>query len=213
MLHLASRSPRRAELLGRLGLPFGIIDLDIPELRGADEAPADYVRRVAREKAGAGLLKVVGVADALVLGSDTEVILDDVVFGKPADATEAADMLRRLSARGVKVAIVSSNSEAVVRRVLGPELAGLVAHYGCGASIFGKAAKFRQVIRAAGVADADVLSVGDEVRDIEAARKVRLAAGAVTWGYATPEILQAQRPSAMFETTDDVLREAGLCGI
>lgn len=124
-----------------------------------------------------------------------------------------ADMLRRLSARGVKVAIVSSNSEAVVRRVLGPELAGLVAHYGCGASIFGKATKFRQVIRAAGVADADVLSVGDEVRDIEAARKVRLAAGAVTWGYATPEILQAQRPSAMFETTDDVLREAGLCGI
>lgn len=124
-----------------------------------------------------------------------------------------ADMLRRLSARGVKVAIVSSNSEAVVRKVLGPELASLVAHYGCGASIFGKAAKFRQVIRAAGVADADVLSVGDEVRDIEAARKVRLAAGAVTWGYATPEILQAQRPSAMFETTDDVLREAGLCGI
>lgn len=69
------------------------------------------------------------------------------------------------------------------------------------------------MIRAAGVADADVLSVGDEVRDIEAARKVKLAAGAVTWGYATPEILQAQRPSAIFETTDDVLREAGLCGI
>ncbi|MBA4012301.1 MAG: HAD family hydrolase [Phenylobacterium sp.] len=124
-----------------------------------------------------------------------------------------ADMLRRLAARGVKVAIVSSNSEAVVRQVLGPELAGLVAHYGCGASIFGKATKFRQVIRAAGVGEADVLSVGDEVRDIEAARRMRLAAGAVTWGYATPEILQAQRPSAMFETTDDVLREAGLCGI
>ena len=99
MLHLASRSPRRAELLARLGLDFGVIDLDLPEQRGADEAPADYVRRVAREKAGAGLLKVVGVADALVLGSDTEVILDDVVFGKPADAAEAADMLRRLSGR------------------------------------------------------------------------------------------------------------------
>lgn len=124
-----------------------------------------------------------------------------------------ADMLRRLAGRGVTVAIVSSNSEAVVRQVLGPELAGLVAHYGCGASIFGKASKFRQVIRAAGVGEADVLSVGDEVRDIEAARRLRLAAGAVTWGYATPEILQAQRPSAMFETTDDVLREAGLCGI
>jgi len=124
-----------------------------------------------------------------------------------------ADMLRRLAARGVKVAIVSSNSEATVRRVLGGELAGLVAHYGCGASAFGKAAKFRKVIRAVGVSEADVLSVGDEVRDIEAARKVRLAAGAVAWGYATREILMAQRPCAMFETTDDVLREAGLCAI
>lgn len=122
-------------------------------------------------------------------------------------------MLRRLSAKGVKLAIVSSNSEATVRRVLGPELAALVSHYGCGASVFGKAAKFREVIRKSGVAEADVLSVGDEVRDIEAARKVRLATGAVTWGYATPEILSAQRPTAMFETTDDVLREAGLCGI
>ena len=116
MLHLASRSPRRAELLGRLGLDFGVIDLDIPEVRGADEAPADYVRRVAREKAGAGLLKVVGVADALVLGSDTEVILDDVVFGKPADATEAADMLRRLSGRThqvvTAVSLVSAAREA-----------------------------------------------------------------------------------------------------
>lgn len=123
------------------------------------------------------------------------------------------DMLRRLAARGVKLAIVSSNSEATVRKVLGPELAGLIAHYGCGASVFGKAAKFREVIRKSGVAEADVLSVGDEVRDIEAARKVRLATGAVTWGYATADILRAQRPSAMFETTDDVLREAGLCGI
>ena len=116
MLHLASRSPRRAELLGRLGLDFGVIELDIPEHQAAGEAPADYVRRVAREKAGAGLLKVVGVADALVLGSDTEVILDDVVFGKPADATEAADMLRRLSGRThqvvTAVSLVSAAREA-----------------------------------------------------------------------------------------------------
>ena len=99
MLHLASRSPRRAELLGRLGLDFGVIELDIPEHQAADEAPADYVRRVAREKAGAGLLKVVGVPGAIVLGSDTEVILDDVVFGKPVNADDASEMLRRLAGR------------------------------------------------------------------------------------------------------------------
>lgn len=122
-------------------------------------------------------------------------------------------MLRRLASGGVKVAVVSSNSEATVRAVLGAELSGLVSHYGCGASVFGKASKFRAVIRKAGVAEADVLCVGDEVRDIEAARKAHLATGAVTWGYATPEILRAQRPSAVFETPRDILREAGLCGI
>lgn len=99
MLHLASRSPRRAELLARLGLDFGVIDLDIPERQGADEPAADYVRRVAREKAGAGLLQVVAVPNAVVLGADTEVILDGAVFGKPTDAEDAASMLGRLAGR------------------------------------------------------------------------------------------------------------------
>lgn len=99
MLYLASQSPRRRELLERLGLRFGIVDVDVPEVRAPGEPPADYVRRVAREKAGAGLLELSGVADAVVLGADTEVVLDDDVFGKPADAVQAADMLRRLSGR------------------------------------------------------------------------------------------------------------------
>lgn len=99
MLHLASKSPRRRELLGRLGLPFGIIDLDIPEERAPGEPAEDYVRRVAREKAGAGLLTVMTHPSAVVLGSDTEVVLDDEVFGKPADAEDAASMLWKLSGR------------------------------------------------------------------------------------------------------------------
>ena len=60
MLYLASRSPRRSELLARLGVDFGLLDVQVPEQRLPDEPPSDYVRRVAREKAGAGLLKVVG---------------------------------------------------------------------------------------------------------------------------------------------------------
>ena len=106
MLYLASQSPRRRELLARLGLAFGVLDLDIPEQRQPGEPPEDYVRRVAREKAGAGLLKVVAVADARVLGADTEVVLDDhadQVLGKPRDADEAAAMLRRLSGRTHRV--------------------------------------------------------------------------------------------------------------
>ncbi|MET4726422.1 septum formation protein [Lysobacter enzymogenes] len=99
MLYLASQSPRRRELLGRLGLEFGLIDLDLPEQRQPGEPAADYVRRVAREKAGAGLLKVVANPSAVVLGADTEVVLDDEVFGKPRDAEDARAMLRRLSGR------------------------------------------------------------------------------------------------------------------
>jgi len=99
LLYLASQSPRRRQLLELAGLRFGTIDVDVPELRAASEPPEDYVSRVAREKAGAGLLKLSGVRDAVVLGADTEVVLDDEVFGKPIDADDAAGMLRRLSGR------------------------------------------------------------------------------------------------------------------
>lgn len=103
MLHLASRSPRRSELLARLGVAFGVLDLEVPEQRQPGEAADEYVRRVAREKAGAGLLEVVAVPGALVLGADTEVVLDDEVFGKPRDDADAAAMLRRLSGRTHRV--------------------------------------------------------------------------------------------------------------
>ena len=116
MLYLASKSPRRAELLARLGLDFGVLDLDIPEHRQPNEPAEEYVRRVAREKAGAGLLTVMSVPQALVLGADTEVILDDEVFGKPRDAADAAAMLRRLSGRThqavTAVSLVSASREA-----------------------------------------------------------------------------------------------------
>ena len=103
MLHLASRSPRRSDLLSRLGVDFGVLDIDIPELRAAGEPPSDYVRRVARQKAGAGLLRVVSVPGAWVLGADTEVVLDGHVYGKPADAEEARAMLLRLAGRTHRV--------------------------------------------------------------------------------------------------------------
>lgn len=103
MLYLASRSPRRRELLGRLGLAFEAVDLDIPEQRQPGESPEAYVRRVAREKAVAGWSKAAAGPGSLVLGADTEVILDDEVLGKPVDDEDAASMLRRLSGRTHRV--------------------------------------------------------------------------------------------------------------
>ena len=99
MLYLASQSPRRRELLEQVGLRFGTVPIDVPEVRARGEPPEDYVSRVAREKAGAGLLQLSGVGGAVVLGADTEVVLDDEVFGKPRDRAHAIAMLRRLSGR------------------------------------------------------------------------------------------------------------------
>lgn len=99
VLHLASQSPRRRQLLEQLGVEFAVLDVDVPEQRAPGESPRDYVSRVARDKARAGLAALAPAGDARVLGADTEVVLDDEVFGKPRDAADAAAMLRRLSDR------------------------------------------------------------------------------------------------------------------
>ncbi len=115
------------------------------------------------------------------------------------------DLLRALSAAGLRLAIVSSNSEATIRAILGPDLAGLVDHYGCGAAIFGKAAKFKAVVKAARIAKDRVLCIGDETRDIEAAREAGLACGAVDWGYATRSALVDHGPTMMFSAMDEII--------
>jgi phosphoglycolate phosphatase len=117
----------------------------------------------------------------------------------------APGLLRGLAGAGVRLAIVSSNAEANIRRILGDDLAALIAHYDCGAGLFGKAAKFRRLIRRADVAPAEVLCVGDEVRDIEAATQAGLASAAATWGYATPELLAARKPTLLFATPEEML--------
>ena len=99
MLYLASQSPRRLELLRQIGVEPGVLEVAVPEMRLPGEAPRDYVSRVAREKAGAGLLQVMSNPDALVIGADTEVVLDDRVFGKPVDTEDAMRMLGELAGR------------------------------------------------------------------------------------------------------------------
>nr|WP_193570453.1 Maf family protein [Luteibacter yeojuensis] len=102
-MYLASRSPRRRELLDQLGEPHRTLDIDVEEARDPAESPDDYVSRVALDKARAGFALVRGEAGARVLGADTEVVLDDEVFGKPRDAAAAAAMLRRLEGREHRV--------------------------------------------------------------------------------------------------------------
>jgi phosphoglycolate phosphatase len=113
-------------------------------------------------------------------------------------------MLQALEAGGVRLALVSSDTQANARAQLGAANSALFSDFACGASLFGKAAKFRAVVRRADIAPARVIAIGDEVRDIEAARAAGIACGAVTWGYSAPDTLRALCPDLLFERMEDI---------
>ena len=91
---LASQSPRRRELLRLIGIPHEVRPADIDETYLPGESPRAYAERLAREKA-----RRLADPDAVVIGSDTIVVVDGDVLGKPRDEADAARMLRRLSGR------------------------------------------------------------------------------------------------------------------
>lgn len=97
VVHLASASPRRRELLEQIGVPVQRVQCSVDERPRPDEAPADYVQRVTRDKVGAGV--AIAPAGAVVLAADTAVVLDDVILGKPVDQQHAQAMLQSLSGR------------------------------------------------------------------------------------------------------------------
>ncbi|GAB4024574.1 HAD-IA family hydrolase [Spirosoma gilvum] len=116
-------------------------------------------------------------------------------------------LLSQLASQGVKLAIVSSNSEENVRRVLGPVSASLISYYGCGSSLFSKQRKFKRAMEKTGTRPQETLCVGDEVRDIEAAQEATVAFGAVIWGYTRPDALAAYPGISLFHTPADIVRK------
>jgi septum formation protein len=112
-IYLASRSPRRRELLKQIDVSFEVLVLREHPARGLDvdesvhpgESPADYVRRVARAKAEVGWRRIEQrrLRRFPVLGADTAVCLGEEILGKPADRADAARMLRMLSGREHRV--------------------------------------------------------------------------------------------------------------
>lgn len=95
MILLASASPRRQELLGQLDVRFTVAPANIDESIIEGETPREHVVRLAREKALAGFEQNLGLLPAL--GSDTIVLLDGDILGKPSSRAEAERMLERLS--------------------------------------------------------------------------------------------------------------------
>ena len=118
-------------------------------------------------------------------------------------------MLKSLKNAGIVLALVSSDSEANARLQLGPDNAALFTHFACGASLFGKTAKFSRVVKQVNVSPRQAIAIGDEARDCEAARTAGIAFGAVTWGYADPDTLRALNPDEIFSTVDDITITVG----
>ena len=137
LICLASASPRRRELLAQIGVPCDVRPVDVDERQQPGEAPADYVVRIALAKARAAA--EAGPDGRLVLGSDTAVVADGEVMGKPADAADARRMLGLLSGRShdvlTAVAVVAdgragtalSESTVTFRTLHQPEIDAYVA--------------------------------------------------------------------------------------
>jgi len=101
VIHLASASPRRCDILVSLGIPFSAAGVDIDEAQRQEESPQAMVMRLACEKARAA---AAAMSEALpVLGADTIVVLDGEVFGKPASKEQSLRMLQALSGRSHQV--------------------------------------------------------------------------------------------------------------
>ncbi|GAN49582.1 HAD hydrolase-like protein [Methylobacterium radiotolerans] len=117
-------------------------------------------------------------------------------------------MLDAVAEAGVPLAILSSNRADTVRRVLGPDSAARIGTYACGASIFGKARRLRALLARTGVAPHRALCIGDEIRDLEAARALGCPFGAVAWGYTDPRTLASLGPEHLFSEPGEIARLA-----
>ncbi|WP_454675645.1 HAD hydrolase-like protein [Achromobacter pestifer] len=114
------------------------------------------------------------------------------------------DVLARLKAGGLRMAVISSNSIENVQRVLGPDVAALFDDYECGTDLFGKSAKIDRLMRRHEIDPERFLLVGDEMRDVDAARKAGVQVGSVAWGYNHVDALRERGPDEVFLAVSDL---------
>ena len=169
-----------AAVSGRYGLePFDPDTLD--ELRGLDTGAI-------MARLGLPLWKVPALAREMRRRMHEDIDSIALFAGVPA-------LLNDLHAAGVGIAIVTSNSEENVRRVLGNELAARIDAFECGVSIFGKKPKLAAAMKRCGSTPTESIYIGDELRDADAAAALGIDFLGVGWGVATPEALQRRTGS------------------
>ncbi len=151
-LILASGSPRRAEILRAAGFSFDVLPADIDETLRPGEAPRDYVRRLAEEKARVAARKLSATepdAQAIIIAADTTVVVNGAILAKPESASNAREMLEQLSGRthevhtGVALLRLPDGFRRIFDDVTSVEFANLnateIADYISSGEPFGKA--------------------------------------------------------------------------
>lgn len=113
-------------------------------------------------------------------------------------------VFEELTTAGIELAVVTSNSEANVKTVLGAKNADRIKYYACETSLFGKTAKIKKVLHQSKIAPHETICIGDEQRDLDAARAAKTKFGAVAWGYADLSALSSKTPDEIFQRVEDI---------
>jgi phosphoglycolate phosphatase len=117
-----------------------------------------------------------------------------------------SEMLEDLASGRLNLALLSSNSRNNVLRILGPRLSDCFDFFHCEVPYLGKTRQFGNLMKKSGCAPSEVLYIGDETRDLEAARSHGVDFGAVAWGFNNPSAFERHRPEYFFEKASDITR-------
>lgn len=114
------------------------------------------------------------------------------------------EMLADLHRRGTRLALVTSNTLENARAVLGAENAARFDFFACGVSLLGKPARVRPILARSRVHPKQAIMIGDELRDLDAARKLGMYFGAVGWGYTPLDVMLPYAPELVFNTVSEM---------
>ncbi len=116
------------------------------------------------------------------------------------------EMLNHISSIPVRFAVLSSNSKSNVQRVFGNHISTFFDHYQCKASFLGKTNQLKKLLDKSGFNPHETLLIGDEIRDLEAARMLGVSFGAVTWGFNDHTAFERYQPDFLFHDVSDITK-------
>ena len=181
-------------ILNDMSREFGFRELPLEELEEARKMNTrEFIRHL-----GISSWRVPSIAHRGLQLLHERIHLVDPIPGMP-------ETLAALHARGERLAILTSNSQANVEAFLTRHELPYFEFVSCSSKLFGKGREIRRILRKQKLAPAEILYIGDETRDIEAAKETGLRMAAVTWGYNSAEILSALMPDHMIATPGELL--------